>query len=248
MNPPIPTAMPPIVTREAWLSARKALLAQEKEFTRQRDALNAARRRLPMVKIEKPYVFEGPNGPVDLPGLFEGRRQLFVHHFMWFEDRQAFCKGCTGAAHTSFNNPKFREVLQGRDVTFVAVSRAPWTEIAAYKSEHRWTFPWYSSHGTDFNYDFHTTLDESKVPLEYNYRNKAELLAAGFEEGSLKEDWPANSVFLRDGNDVYHTYSAYARGLDSLHGPNNFLDLTAYGRQEEWEDSPAGWPRQPTFA
>jgi predicted dithiol-disulfide oxidoreductase (DUF899 family) len=240
--------MPPIVSREAWLKARKALLAREKEMTRQRDALNAERRRLPMVKIEKPYAFEGPDGSIDLVGLFAERRQLFVHHFMWFEDRQAFCMGCTGAAHTGFDNPQFRDALSRRDVTFVAVSRAPWEKIVAYQKEHGWTFPWYSSHGSDFNYDFHTTLDEAKAPIEYNYRNKAELLAAGFEEDSLKEDWPANSIFLRDGRDVYHTYSAYARGLDSLHAPNSFLDLTPYGRQEKWEDSPEGWPRQATFA
>jgi len=240
--------MPPVVSREVWLAARKALLAREKELTRLRDAVNAARRRLPMVKIDKPYVFTGPEGSIDLPDLFAGRRQLYVHHFMWFEDRQAFCKGCTGAANHTFNNPRLREVLEGRDVTFVAVSRAPFDQIAAYKAAHGWTFPWYSSQGTDFNYDFHTTLDESKAPIEYNYRNKPELLAAGFDAGSLKEDWPAISIFLRDGRDVYHTYSAYARGLDSLHGPNAFLDLTPYGRQEEWEDSPAGWPKQATFA
>jgi len=239
--------MPPVTSREAWLAARKALLAQEKEITRQRDAVNAARRRLPMVKIEKPYTFTGPEGTVDLPELFAGRRQLYVHHFMWFEDRQAFCKGCTGAAYYTFNNPHIREALAGRDVTFVAISRAPVDKIAAYKAEHGWTFPWYSSEGSDFNHDFHTTLDESKAPIEYNYRNKAELLAAGFDADSLKEDWPANSVFLREGRDVYHTYSAYARGLDSLHGPNVFLDLTPYGRQEEWEDSPAGWPKQPNL-
>ncbi len=243
-----PVGLPPVVPRDVWLDARKALLLREKEITRLRDAVNAARRRLPMVKIEKPYVFEGPGGTVDLPGLFAGRRQLFVHHFMWFEDRQAFCKGCTGAAHTSFNNPRFRAVLHGRDVTFVAISRAPFAAIAAYQAEQAWTFPWYSSHGTDFNYDFHTTLDEARAPLEYNYRNKAELLAAGFDAESLREDWPANSIFLREGDDVFHTYSAYARGLDSLHGPDSFLDLTPYGRQEEWEDSPAGWPRQKTFA
>ena len=248
MKAPPPVALPPVVSREVWLTARKALLAQEKEVTRLRDAVNAARRRLPMVKIEKPYVFAGPEGPVDLVGLFAGRRQLLVHHFMWFEDRQAFCKGCTGAAHTSFNNPRLREVLHGRDVTFVAVSRAPWEKIAAYQAEQGWTLPWYSSQGTDFNYDFHTTLDETKAPIEYNYRNRAELLAAGFDASSLKEDWPANSIFLRAGDDVFHTYSAYARGLDSLHGPNSFLDLTPFGRQEEWEDSPAGWPKQATFA
>jgi len=248
MKSSVHAGMPPVVSRETWLAARKALLAQEKEITRLRDAVNAARRRLPMVKIEKPYVFTGPEGSVELPALFAGRRQLLVHHFMWFEDRQAFCKGCTGAAHHTFNNPRLREVLAGRDVMFVAISRAPFEKIAAYKAEHGWTFPWYSSRGTDFNYDFHTTLDEAKAPLEYNYRNKAELLAAGFDADSLKEDWPANSIFLRDGRDVYHTYSAYARGLDSLHAPNAFLDLTPYGRQEEWEDSPEGWPKQATFA
>jgi predicted dithiol-disulfide oxidoreductase (DUF899 family) len=240
--------LPKIVSREAWLVERKALLAREKEITRQRDAVNAARRRLPMVKIEKPYLFEGTDGTVDLVGLFEGRRQLYVHHFMWFEDRQAFCMGCTGAAHTTFNNPHLRDVLDRRDVRFVAVSRAPWEKIVAYKAEQGWTFPWYSSHGSDFNYDFHTTLDEAKAPVVYNYRSKTELLAAGFEKESLKEDWPANSIFLRDSGEVYHTYSAYARGLDSLHGPNSFLDLTPYGRQEDWEDSPDGWPRQATYA
>ncbi|MFT3828403.1 MAG: DUF899 domain-containing protein [Opitutaceae bacterium] len=248
MNTSARSGMPPVVSREVWRVARKALLAREKEFTRLRDAVNAARRRLPMVKIEKPYTFVGPEGTLDLPTLFAGRRQLLVHHFMWFEERQAFCKGCTGAAHHTFNNPRLREVLAGRDVTFVAISRAPFAQIATYKAEHGWTFPWYSSQGSDFNYDFHTTLGEAKTPIEYNYRNKAELLAAGFAADSLKEDWPANSVFLRDGNDVYHTYSAYARGLDSLHAPDAYLDLTPYGRQEEWEDSPAGWPKQPTYA
>jgi predicted dithiol-disulfide oxidoreductase (DUF899 family) len=248
MNSPSPAGLPPIATREDWLKARKALLTREKEITRLRDAASAERRRLPMVKIETPYIFQGPGGSVDLPGLFCGRRQLFAHHFMWFEDGQAFCKGCTGAAHTGFNNPRFREVLDERDVRFVAISRAPWEQITAYKEKHGWTFPWYSSHGNDFNLDFHTTLDEAKKPIEYNYRNKTELIAAGFPAESLKEDWPANSVFLRNGNDVYHTYSAYTRGLDSLHVPNAFLDLTPYGRQEEWEDSPEGWPRQPTFA
>src|SRR5690606_12679424 len=113
MNSSSRIGMPAIVSREAWLTERKALLAREKEATHLRDTVNAARRRLPMVKIEKPYVFEGPDGLIDFPGLFAGRRQLLVHHFMWFESRQAFCMGCTGAAHTSFNNPRFREVLHG---------------------------------------------------------------------------------------------------------------------------------------
>ena len=246
-NAPGTSAQPPVVSREEWLAARRKLLAREKEITRLRDGLNAARRRLPMVKIETPYVFDSPDGPIDLAGLFEGRRQLYVHHFMWFEDRDAFCMGCTKAANTAFDNPRFRETLHERDVTFVAISRAPSSKIAEYKAKHGWTFPWYSSHGSSFNYDFHTTLDEAKAPIEYNYRDKAELVAAGIPAEDLKEDWPANSVFLRDGQDVFHTYSAYTRGLDSLHLPNAFLDLTPYGRQEKWEDSPAGWPRQESY-
>lgn len=240
-------ALPKIVSRAEWLIARKALLEKEKENTRQRDAINAARRRLPMVKIEKRYEFTGPDGTVDLVGLFEGRRQLYVHHFMWFEDRQAFCMGCTRAADAGFNNPRMRAELADRDVTFVAISRAPLEKIQAYQQEHGWSLPWYSSRGTDFNYDFHTTLDESKAPIEYNYRTKAELLTKGFTEEMLREDWTVNSVFLRDGDTVYHTYSAFARGLDQLYLPNQYLDLTPYGRQEDWEDSPEGWPQRPTY-
>ena len=237
--------LPAVVSRLEWLAARKQLLAQEKENTRQRDAVNAARRRLPMVKVEPAYSFVGPDGPTDLLGLFAGRAQLYVHHFMWFEDRQAHCLGCTRAAHTGFDNPHFRQALDDRGVRFVAVSRAPLEKITSYRAEHGWTFPWFSSHGSDFNYDFHVTLDESRAPIEFNYRTKAELLAAGFKAESLKEDWPVNSIFLRDGREVYHTYSAFARGLDQLYAPNNFLDLTPFGRQEAWEDSPTGWPRQP---
>ena len=247
MTPSTQTALPKVVSREEWLVARKRLLAQEKENTRQRDAVSAARRRLPMVKMGKDYRFTGPDGPTDLLGLFAERQQLYLHHFMWFADRQAFCLGCTSAANTTFDNPRFRQALDDRGVRFVAVSRAPLDQIASYQAKHGWSFPWYSSQGSDFNYDFHTTLDESKAPIEYNYRNKAELLASGIKPESLKEDWTVNSVFLRDGSDVYHTYSAFARGLDLLATPYNFLDLTPYGRQEDWEDSPAGWPQRPTY-
>jgi predicted dithiol-disulfide oxidoreductase (DUF899 family) len=249
MTPSVVTApaMPKVVSRAEWLVARKALLEKEKEATRQRDAISAARRRLPMVKIEKPYKFVGPDGTVNFVGLFEGRRQLYVHHFMWNESRQTHCMGCTSAAETGFNNPQMRAFLADRDVTFVAISRAPIDKIESYKQEHGWSFPWYSSRGTDFNYDFHVTLDESKAPIEYNYRTKAELLAKGLREEMLREDWPVNSVFLRDGDDLYHTYSAFTRGLDQLFFPYHFLDLTPYGRQEDWEDSPEGWPQRPTY-
>ena len=240
-------ALPPVVSREEWLVARKALLAREKEATRQRDAISAARRRLPMVKVDTPYVFTGPYGPLSLRELFGRRHQLYVHHFMWFEEDQKHCHGCTMAADTGFNNPHLWERLAERDVTFVAISRAPWAKIQEAQAKHGWTFPWYSSHGTDFNYDYHVTLDETKAPIEFNYRNKAELLQTGFTPEMLKEDWPVNSVFLRDGDTVYHTYSASARGLDQLYLPNAFLDLTPYGRQEDWEDSPVGWPQRPTY-
>lgn len=179
-------ALPPVVSREEWLVARKVLLAREKESTRQRDSVNAARRRLPMVPVEKEYVFAGPDGPVSLAALFGGRRQLYVHHFMWFEDRQAHCQGCTRAAHAGFDNPYFRQILAEHDVTFAAISRAPLDKITAYQQEHGWTFPWYSSHGNDFNYDYHVTLDEKKAPIEFNYRTKPELLQAGFTEEMLK--------------------------------------------------------------
>jgi len=243
----VAAALPPVVSREEWLVARKALLAREKEATRQRDAISAARRRLPMVKVDTPYVFTGPYGPLTLRELFGRRHQLYVHHFMWFEEDQRHCHGCTMAADTGFNNPHLWERLAERDVTFVAISRAPWAKIQEAQAKHGWTFPWYSSHGTDFNYDYHVTLDETKAPIEFNYRNKAELLQTGFTPEMLKEDWPVNSVFLRDGDTVYHTYSASARGLDQLYLPNAFLDLTPYGRQEDWEDSPVGWPQRPTY-
>ena len=239
-------ALPPVVSRAEWLIARKALLAKEKAATRARDALNAERRRLPMVRVEKEYVFEGPNGAARLLDLFEGRSQLYVHHFMWIDAADAGCPGCTLAADLNFNSIPFIAQLQERDISFAAISRAPYAKLAAYKAHRGWTFPWYSSYGGDFNYDLHVTLDESRAPIEYNYRNREELVEAGVGEEMLKGDWPGNSVFVCDGNDVFHAYSAYARGLDALFTPYNFLDLTPYGRQEDWEDSPAGWPQQAT--
>lgn len=243
-SPTIP--LPQIVSRAEWLAARKALLAEEKALTRARDALAAKRRRLPMVRVEKNYVFTGPEGHVSMKELFAGKRQLYVHHFMWSEER-GHCPGCSGAADAVFDNPRFRAQLEERDVRFVAVGRAPLAKIEERKRERGWTFPWYSSEGSDFNYDFHVTLDERRAPIEYNYRDRAELIAAGFKPEDLKGDWTVNSVFLSDGETVYHTYSAFARGLDHLATVYNFLDLTPYGRQEDWEDSPAGWPQRSTY-
>ena len=169
--------LPPVVSRDAWLAARTELLAREKELTRLRDALSADRRRLPMVEVTKDYVFEGPEGKVSLADLFAGRRQLVIGHFMFHPDWDAGCPSCSaGADEMSEGHLKH---LAARDTTFVYVSRAPLAKLEAYKAQKGWTFPWYSSHGSDFNYDFDVTLDEDVKPVVYNYRTKAEYEARG---------------------------------------------------------------------
>ena len=162
--------LPDVVSRDEWLVARKELLAAEKEFTRRRDELNARRRRLPMVLVDKPYVFTGPDGEVGLRELFEGRPQLVVYHFMFQPEWDKGCPNCTGFVDEigSLN------ALHSRRTTFAAVSRAPYEKIAAYKADRGWSLPWYSSYGSDFTYAFPVTLDDSVVPFEYNYRTKAE--------------------------------------------------------------------------
>lgn len=236
------SAYPTAVTREEWLTARKQLLTREREVTHLRDAVNAERRRLPMVKIEKDYLFEGPDGPVRLVDMFEGRHTLYIHHFMWLDDVDRGCPSCTGAADMTFTE-RDRALLTDKGVTFACVSRAPYASIARYRDEHGWTFPWYSTNDGDFSYDFHVTLDPSRTPIEYNYKSLEELHADGFSEEDLRGDWPGASVFLRRGDEVFHTYSAFARGLDHSAVGYPFLDLTPYGRQEPWEESPAGWPQ-----
>ncbi|RSM71562.1 DUF899 domain-containing protein [Kibdelosporangium aridum] len=237
------TALPPVVSQQDWLAARKALLAKEKEALKVRDRLNAERRRLPMVRVDKQYVFTGPDGELTLAELFEGRRQLYIHHFMWRDDLDSGCPSCTATANLNFTPPMLAQ-LHNLDITFAAVSRAPAEKVLAYKEKNGWTFPFYSSHGSDFSYDMHASLDGSRQPVEYNYLSKEELNSRGYTDEMLTGDWPANSVFLRDGDEVFHTYTAYARGLDQLFTPYNFIDLTPYGRQEAWEDSPEGWPKQ----
>ncbi|AMW19283.1 MULTISPECIES: DUF899 domain-containing protein [Mycobacteroides] len=236
------SAYPTAVTREEWLTARKQLLAREREVTHLRDAVNAERRRLPMVKVEKDYLFEGPDGPVRLLDMFEGRHTLYIHHFMWIDAADRGCPSCTGAADMTFTE-RDRALLTDKGVTFACVSRAPYASIARYRDEHGWTFPWYSTNDGDFSYDFHVTLDPSRTPIEYNYKSLEELHADGFSEEDLRGDWPGASVFLRRGDEVFHTYSAFARGLDHSAVGYPFLDLTPYGRQEPWEESPAGWPQ-----
>jgi predicted dithiol-disulfide oxidoreductase (DUF899 family) len=219
--------LPKITSREEWLEARERLLAKEKEATRVRDELRAERRALPMVEVEKDYVFEGPDGEASLLDMFEGRRQLIVQHFMFDPEWEDGCPSCTYFSEDLGHLPHLHE----KDTSFAVISRAPLRKIEAYKRKKGWTFPWYSSFGSDFNYDFHVTMDESVAPAEYNYRSAAEHRQAGmpwYTEG----EQPGVSVFLREGEKVFHTYSAFARGSEHLVSTAMFLDLTPLGRQE----------------
>jgi predicted dithiol-disulfide oxidoreductase (DUF899 family) len=236
-------SLPDIVSRDEWLAARKELLVKEKELTRRRDALNAERRRLPMVELEKEYRFDGPAGRVRLLDLFEGRSQLIVYHFMFDPRWDEGCPSCT--AGTDELSPGFLEHLHVRDTSYAMVSRAPMEKLARWQAKRGWHLPWYSSYGTDFNYDFAVTIDESVTPGEYNFRTRAEFEAIGsdFFASDQPFEMPGRSCFLQLGDRVFHTYSQYARGLESTGGSYYFLDLTALGRQEEWEQ-PEGRSRR----
>lgn len=225
--------LPPIASREEWLTARKAILEQEKALTRARDALNAERRRLPMVPVEKEYVLDGPDGLVRLRDLFEGRPQLIVYHFMFEPDAEAGCPGCSYFA----DNIGHLEHLHARGTSFALISRAPIATLQDYKNRMGWTMPWYSSFGSDFNYDFHATTDEAIAPVSYNYRSAEELKALGHDY-HVKGEQPVLSVFLRDWERVYHTYSCFARGLEAPLGTYHLLDLTPFGRGEGWDGMP----------
>jgi predicted dithiol-disulfide oxidoreductase (DUF899 family) len=230
-------ALPEIVTRDEWTAARTALLEQEKEHTHRRDALSASRRRLPMVEIVEDYSFDGPDGTVSLLDLFEGRRQLVVSHFMFDPRWDDGCRSCSAGADEMSEG--YLRHLHTRDTTLVYVSRAPLEKIEDYKRRKGWTFPWFSSYGSLFNYDFHVTLDESVRPAEYNYRSRADWEALGdadFIDEDPPVEMPGLSCFLRDGDRVFHTYSTYGRGSEQLGGSYYMLDLTALGRQEEWEE------------
>jgi len=205
---------PEIVSTEQWQAARAELLAAEKELTRALDRQAAARRRLPMVKVEDEYVFDTPSGDKSLLDLFDGRQQLVVYQFM-DNGPDRFCPGCTHLTDNVPNGALARLAEAG--VSWVTVSNMPLTQIEGYKAKHGWTLPFVSSHGTSFSKD------------------------CGADGGFML------TTFLRDGEDVYRTYSTTARGVDRLLFTNNILDLTAYGRQEAWEDSPAGWPQHPTY-
>ncbi|NMO51674.1 DUF899 domain-containing protein [Actinoplanes sp. TBRC 11911] len=234
------TNLPDVVTRDEWLAARRQLLAQEKELTRLRDRLNADRRRLPMVRVDKPYAFEGPDGTVSLLDMFEGRPQLVMHHFMFGPDWDALCPSCASAADGIGNTRQ----LHARNTTLAAVSRAPFAKLAAARERFGWRFPWYSSYGSDFNYDFHATLDDRKEPVLLHFRTRDELAAAKgtpWTGGPWTDDMrgtemPGISAFLRVGDEVFHTYSTYGRGIEEFHNGYQWLDLTALGRQEAWEE------------
>jgi len=238
-------ALPEVVSREDWLEARLALLAQEREQTRARTALNAQRRRLPMVRVDKKYVFEGPDGPVTLGDLFGGHGQLIVQHVMFAPDWEAACPGCT--ASIDVIPERLLDQVRSRDTTLVLVSAGPLAKLLAYQAARGWVVPWYSSAGSDFNYDFQVTVDKSAGQVHYNYRDVSDQL----EDGAA-EELPGYSCFLRDGDEVFHTYSTYARGAELLIPAYALLDLTAFGRSENWEE-PTGRARaphgaDPTFA
>ncbi|TCO64709.1 DUF899 domain-containing protein [Actinocrispum wychmicini] len=224
--------LPTAVSQDTWLTARKALLAKEKEFSAARDALSAARRELPMVQVDKDYVFDGPNGKATLLDLFEGRPQLIVYHFMWRFDLGKGCPSCS----LLVDNMGHLAHLHARRTSLAIITRGPLAESLAFRDRMGWTFPWYSSAESDFNYDFHVTLDPAKGAVEYNYRP---------DDSGWSGEGPGVSVFVRDGDRVFHTYSTYARGGDILLNTYNYLDLTPYGRQETFEKSPEGRPQEP---
>lgn len=212
-----------IVSHEEWIAARRAFLAREKEFTRLRDELSRERRDLPWEKVEKTYGFEGPNGRESLGDLFQGRSQLIVYHFMFDPGWDAGCKSCSFWAD---NFERLPVHLRHRDISLVAISRAPLAKLEAYKRRLGWTFKWVSSGGNDFNYDYHvsfTPLDVETGELDYNY-GKARMKA---------QELPGVSVFRKDASGaIFHTYSSYARGIDMLNNAYHYMDLTPKGRDE----------------
>lgn len=223
-----------VVSENEWTEARKALLVKEKEFTRLRDELSRQRRHLPWHRIEKTYALHGPTGMHTLKDLFGKNSQLIVYHFMLGQGWEAGCKSCSYLAdHFDGMLPH----LNARDVTLVAVSRAPISEIEAFKSRMGWRFKWVSSYGSDFNFDFHVSFDKDDLEKGEVYYN--------YQQGSFaSQEAPGLSVFYRtEEGEVFHTYSAYARGLDILVGTYNFLDMTPKGRDEDGLTFSMAWVR-----
>jgi len=223
-----------IVPRQEWTEARKALMVHEKELTRARDALSEERRNLPWVKVDKTYVFDCPNGKLTLSDLFRGRPQLVVQHVMFAPEWDAACKSC------SFWVDGFERMvphLAARDTTMVAVSRAPLAKLEAFKTRMGWSFDWLSSGNSDFNHDYGVTFTREQIEagkLMYNFGTTP----------FYGEELPGISVFYRDdAGNIFHTYSAYARGLDMMNAAYHYLDLTPLGRHEEGLSFPMEWVR-----
>ena len=210
-----------VVSKQEWLEARKAFLAKEKEFTRLRDQLNQERRNLPWVKVEKEYIFDGPNGKETLSDLFEGRSQLIVYHFMFGPGWGAGCPHCSHWAD-NFNGAIVH--LNHRNVTFIAISHAPFSELASYKKRMGWNFKWMSSADSDFNYDYHVSFTPEEMGKKvYNFDT---------QEPPASE-MQGVSVFYKDpSGDIFHTYSTYARGIDMMNVDYQYLDITPKGRDE----------------
>jgi predicted dithiol-disulfide oxidoreductase (DUF899 family) len=232
-----------VVSQNDWFEARKQLLTQEKEFTGLRDRLSLQRRELPWVEVGKDYVFDGPAGKVSLAQLFEGRSQLVVYHFMFAPDWEEGCPSCSFWAD-NFNAISIH--LNHRDVTMIAISRAPSEKLEAFKRRMGWSFKWFSSGNNDFNYDYRVsfTPETIKGGAEYNY-NKLTEFAKRYDmpETELSE-LPGVSVFYKDGDgNIYHTYSTYERGIDTLNSAYHYLDLVPKGRDEDDLDSAMAWVR-----
>jgi predicted dithiol-disulfide oxidoreductase (DUF899 family) len=222
-----------IVSQDEWLEARKHLLTQEKEFIRLRDRLSQQRRELPWVKVAKNYVFEGPRGKETLADLFEGRSQLVVYHFMFAPDEEGGCRSCSFWAD-GFNSIGVH--VNQRDVTMVAISRAPIEKLEAFKRRMGWNFKWLSSGSNDFNYDYHVSFTPEALEneVEYNYAKRK----------TDSPDLPGVSVFYQDSKaNIFHTYSAYSRGIDILNPAYNYLDLVPKGRDEAELEWTMAWVR-----
>ena len=226
--------MPKIVTDADWLTARKKLLAKEKSFQKQRDALAQERRDLPWRAVDTDYVFDSEDGKISLAGLFGDASQLLVYHFMFHPDWDEGCKSCSFWADTYNGSGPH---LRARDVSLVAVSRAPLDKLLAYRQRMGWSFPWVSSGGNSFNYDFGVSFTPEDIKAgttTYNYR----------EGDGRIEELPGISVFARDGDSVYHCYSTYSRGLDPYNGTYQLLDIVPEGRNEDGLSYSMEWLRR----
>jgi predicted dithiol-disulfide oxidoreductase (DUF899 family) len=224
-----------IVSKNEWIAARKVLLKKEKEFTALRDQLSQQRRDLPWVAVDKEYVFDGPNGKETLPDLFDGRSQLIVYHFMYDPNWDVGCPSC------SFWADNFNDIivhLNQRDVTLIAISKAPYSKIDAYKKRMGWDFKWVSSYDTDFNFDYHVSFTQEELAKKKAFYNF-------ISQDPRTSEREGISVFYKDLSDkIFYTYSAYARGIDILNNTYNYLDLVPKGRDEDGYDFPMAWVRR----